>query len=103
LRLPEQGADIIALDICADIPTIGYPMGTEDDLNETAAGVEKRSRRVVSAKVDVRDAERLDQVVSKAVSELGGLDIVSVNAGICDLTTERDNEGAYQQRVRQAR
>ncbi len=98
LRLAEQGADIIALDICADLPTIEYPLGTEDELNETAAGVEKRGRRVVSAKVDVRDAGRLDDVVSAAVSELGGLDIVSVNAGICgygqvlDLTAEEWKE-----------
>jgi len=98
LRLAEQGADIIALDICADLPTIPYPLATEDDLDETAALVEKLGRRVVSAKVDVRDAERLDQVVSKAVSELGGLDIVSVNAGICgygqvlDLSADEWNE-----------
>jgi SDR family mycofactocin-dependent oxidoreductase len=98
LRLAEQGANIIALDICADVPTIKYPLGTEDELNETAVGVEKRGRRVVSAKVDVRDAGRLDRIVSAAVSELGGLDIVSVNAGICgygqvlDLTAEEWKE-----------
>ena len=98
LRLAEQGADIIALDVCADLPTVPYPLATEDELGETAAGVEKFGRRVVSARVDVRDADRLDEVVSKAVSELGGLDIVSVNAGICgygqvlDLTADEWNE-----------
>jgi SDR family mycofactocin-dependent oxidoreductase len=82
LRLAEQGADIIALDICADIPTIPYSLGTEEDLRETVESVEKHDRRCVSAKVDVRDAGRLAEVVSRAVSELGGLDIVSVNAGV---------------------
>jgi SDR family mycofactocin-dependent oxidoreductase len=94
LKLAEEGADIIALDICADLPTIPYPLATEDDLLETAAGIERLDRRVVSAKVDVRDAESLTRMVTNAVAELGGLDIVSVNAGICaygpalDLTSE---------------
>jgi SDR family mycofactocin-dependent oxidoreductase len=98
LRLAEQGADIIALDICEDLPTVPYPLSSEDDLDETAAGVQAHGRRVVSARVDIRDADRLDEVVAKAVSELGGLDIVSVNAGVCsygqvlDLTVEEWKE-----------
>jgi SDR family mycofactocin-dependent oxidoreductase len=94
LRLAEQGADVIALDICEDISTIPYPLGTQADLEETAAGVEKFGRRVVSAKVDIRDADRLNDVVARAVAELGGLDIVSIGAGVCgfgnvlDLTAE---------------
>lgn len=94
LRLAEQGADVIALDICEDISTIPYPLGTQMELEETAAGVEKLGRRVVSAKVDIRDANLLNDVVASAVAELGGLDIVSIGAGVCgfgnvlDLTAE---------------
>ncbi|MDT3444937.1 mycofactocin-coupled SDR family oxidoreductase [Pseudofrankia sp. BMG5.37] len=97
-RFAEQGADVIVLDICADLPTIGYALGTKGELDETAAGVEARGRRVAAAQVDVRDAERLDAVVSAAVSQLGGLDVVSVNAGVCgfgnvlDLTAEEWKE-----------
>jgi SDR family mycofactocin-dependent oxidoreductase len=94
LRLAEQGADIIAIDICGDLPTVPYPLATEDDLKETAAGVEKFDRRVITAKVDIRDADKLTEVVAQAVADLGGLDIVSAGAGICsygqvlDLTAE---------------
>jgi SDR family mycofactocin-dependent oxidoreductase len=98
VRLAEQGADVIALDICEDLPTVPYPLATEDDLAATAESVEKAGRRVFSAKVDIRDADRLNDVVARAVSELGGLDIVSVNAGICsygeilDLTADQWKE-----------
>jgi SDR family mycofactocin-dependent oxidoreductase len=97
-RFAEQGADVIVLDICSDLPTIPYGLGTQDALDETAAGIRARGQRVVSATVDIRDGERLTDVVSSAVSELGGLDIVSVNAGICgfgnvlDLTAEEWKE-----------
>jgi SDR family mycofactocin-dependent oxidoreductase len=83
VRLAEQGADVIVLDICEDVSTIPYGLATEDELQETAERVEKLGRRVVSAKVDIRDAELLDEFVARAVEELGGLDIVSANAGVC--------------------
>jgi SDR family mycofactocin-dependent oxidoreductase len=83
LRLAGEGADVIVLDICEDLSTIPYPLGTEDELQETAEQVEKLGRRVVSAKVDIRDADSLNEFVARAVAELGGLDIVSANAGIC--------------------
>jgi (+)-trans-carveol dehydrogenase len=98
LKLAEQGADIIALDLCEDLATIPYGLANQDDLDETAEGVEKAGRRVVAAKVDIREAEELDDVVAKAVSDLGGLDIVCANAGICsfgqvlDITSEQWKE-----------
>ena len=45
VRLAEEGADIIAVDLCEDIATIGYPMATPEDLEETASS----SRRPASA------------------------------------------------------
>jgi SDR family mycofactocin-dependent oxidoreductase len=89
-RLAEQGADVIALDMCEDIPSVPYSLSTEDDLLETVEGVEKRGRRVVSAKVDTRDLDGLTDAVSKGVAELGGLDIVSSGAGICSYGTALD-------------
>jgi SDR family mycofactocin-dependent oxidoreductase len=98
LRLAEQGAHIIALDICEDIPTVPYALSTDDDLLETVEGVEKRGRRVFSAKVDIRNLDHLTEVVAQAVADLGGLDIVSAGAGVCsygnvlDLTAQQWSE-----------
>ena len=59
VRLAEEGADIIAVDRCEDFATVGYPMATPEDLEETAHFVEKTGQRIVTAKVDVRDGGRL--------------------------------------------
>jgi SDR family mycofactocin-dependent oxidoreductase len=85
LKLASEGADIIAIDACEDVKTTLYPMATEEDLAETVRQVEALDRRIVAAKADVRDPERLKEVVSAGVAELGRLDIVSANAGICTL------------------
>jgi SDR family mycofactocin-dependent oxidoreductase len=83
IRLAEEGADIIAVDICADYPTVGYGMATEADLAETVKAVEALDRRVIAARADVRDAQALKGVLDAGVAELGKLDIVCANAGIC--------------------
>ena len=59
VRLAEEGADIIAVDLCEDVDTIGYPMATPEDLEETAGFVEKTGQRVFTAKADVREAAQL--------------------------------------------
>ena len=82
IRLAEEGADIIAVDVPHEIVDIAYEPGTADELTETARFVEKLGRRVVTLEVDVRDAEALTNGVNGAVAELGRLDIVSANAGI---------------------
>ncbi|MGO9151857.1 mycofactocin-coupled SDR family oxidoreductase [Mycobacterium sp.] len=84
-RLAEEGADVILLDICADIPGVGYSMATPEDLDETVRLVEKFDRRAVAAAVDVRDRPLLQQAVASAVSTFGRLDIVVANAGICPI------------------
>ena len=85
VRLAEEGADVILLDICADIPGVGYPMATKEDLDETVRLVEKFDRRAVPAVVDVRDRPALDRAVASAVETFGRLDIVVANAGICPI------------------
>lgn len=82
VRLAEEGADIIALDICEQIASCPYPGATEDDLEETARLVEKLGRRVVTRVADVRSSEQLDAAVADGVTELGRIDIVCANAGI---------------------
>ena len=85
LRFAEEGADVLALDICEPIASIGYPMASEADLEETARGVEQLGRRAVTRKVDVRDRDGLAAFLKDGVSELGHLDVVVANAGICSM------------------
>jgi SDR family mycofactocin-dependent oxidoreductase len=83
LRLADEGADIIALDICADaVETVGYGLATADDLKDTAAQVEARGRRAVTGIADVRDLGQVQKVVDAGLAELGKIDIVCANAGV---------------------
>ncbi len=90
IRLAEEGADIIAVDRCEDFDTIGYPMATSEDLEETAQFVEKTGQRVVTAKVDVSDAGALKSALEAGISELGRLDIVVTSAGIAGMKGSGD-------------
>ena len=81
LRLAEEGADIIALDLCRQIDTVPYPMADSDDLVTTVDLIKSRGRRVFADEVDVRDLQGLEAAVTAGVSELGRLDIVVANAG----------------------
>lgn len=85
LRLAQEGADIIAIDICNQISTVPYPMASQDDLDETARLVRAAGRRVVATKVDVRDRSAVSAAVAAGVDELGRLDCVVANAGIFSL------------------
>ncbi len=82
LRLAEEGADIIAVDICEQIESNPYPLATEADLAETAQQVEKLDRRIVTVKADVRERSQLRDAVSAGIAQLGHLDVVVANAGI---------------------
>jgi SDR family mycofactocin-dependent oxidoreductase len=84
VRLAEEGADIIAVDICSQLPTISYPMSTPDDLAETVRLVEQLDRRIVATQADVRDPESLKAGLDAGLAELGHVDIVLANAGIIE-------------------
>ena len=83
VRLAEEGADIIAIDLCAPIATMNYPLATPEDLEQTVKEVEALGRRIVASRADVRDRSALISAVDAGRRELGGLDIVVANAGIC--------------------
>ncbi|HEX4092255.1 MAG TPA: mycofactocin-coupled SDR family oxidoreductase [Trebonia sp.] len=88
LRLAEEGADIIAVDLCGQIDTVPYPMSTPADLAETVAAVEALDRRIVARQADVRDGAALRDAVAAGVAELGGIDIVLANAGIFNFSDD---------------
>ena len=100
MRLAEEGADIIAIDICRQIDTVTYKMPSAEDLAETAAQVEKLGRRAVTFEADVRDRQALTDAVAAGVKQFGRLDIVLANAGIMfhGLGEGRDDE-AYRDAI----
>lgn len=97
VRLAQEGADIIAVDICQPISSSSeIPPSTPDDLAETADLIKGLDRRIVTAEVDVRDYDALKAAVDGGVEQLGRLDIICANAGIgnggqtLDKTSEED-------------
>ena len=93
VHLADEGADLVIIDIGEDIDTNSYPLATAADLDETARLVEKSGRRVIAAQVDVRDRVGLKGVLDAAVAEMGGLDVVVANAGICPLGNDIPVQG----------
>jgi (+)-trans-carveol dehydrogenase len=82
IRLAEEGARIIAVDICEQIGSVPYDMATPEDLAQTVKDVNDCGGRIIAVQADVRDFESLNAALSKGLSEFGRLDIVSANAGI---------------------
>jgi SDR family mycofactocin-dependent oxidoreductase len=78
----EEGADIIAVDICENLDIVPYALGTEDDLEETARLVEKTGRKMLTRKADVRDLAALQDAFDAGVNEFGHVDTVLANAGV---------------------
>jgi (+)-trans-carveol dehydrogenase len=100
LRLAQEGADIIAVDICRDVGG-ALPLATPEDLAQTAALVKAAGRRVVAAEADVRDFDALKAAVDDGVAQLGRLDIVVANAGIASQgdMAERMSASAWQDTI----
>ena len=87
LRLAQEGADIIAIDIEEQITSVPYPMSTPDDMAETVRQIEALDRRIIATKADVRDFDAVKAALDDGVAQLGKLDIVSANAGIFSFGT----------------
>jgi SDR family mycofactocin-dependent oxidoreductase len=93
VRLAQEGADIIAVDICAQIDTVPYPMATPEDLAQTVKEVESLDRRIFAQQADVRDAAALKSALEAGTAALGPVDIVLANAGIAPMSmTPREEE-----------
>jgi SDR family mycofactocin-dependent oxidoreductase len=97
VRLASDGADIIGVDICADIPSNGYPMASRTELDETIALVEAAGGKMLGSIADVRDFAAVNAALTVGVEHFGRLDIVCANAGIAtmafrELTIEEELE-----------
>lgn len=95
VRLAQEGADVIAVDICSQIDSVPYPMATPADLEETVSAVEGLDRRIVAVEADVRDIAALKAAVERGVAELGPVDIILANAGIAPQGTTIDDDQAF--------
>jgi SDR family mycofactocin-dependent oxidoreductase len=82
IRMAEEGADIIAVDLCADIDTVCYPGATQEDLAHTVKCVEDTGQRIIARTADVRDISSLERAASEGIEMLGRIDIVVANAGV---------------------
>ena len=100
VRLAQEGADIIAVDLCAQVGSVPYPMATPEDLANTVKEVEALDRRIVAAQADVRDYAGLKQALDDGVAQLGRLDIVCSNAGISSFGTAAElDETSWQDMI----
>ncbi|MGQ0623241.1 MAG: mycofactocin-coupled SDR family oxidoreductase [Sporichthyaceae bacterium] len=100
VRFAEEGADIIGIDICEQIASVPYELGTLAELEETRALVEKTGRRMVTAKADVRSLEQVQAAVDAGIAEFGRLDIVNANAGVWSAAMFTDmSEQAYRDMI----
>ena len=95
VRLAREGADILALDICADIAAMDYPNATRAELDETAELVAAQGRKIVALTADVRDLDGLRQAFDEGMASLGRVDIVVANAGLVRLTDGGDPDAVW--------
>jgi SDR family mycofactocin-dependent oxidoreductase len=91
VKLAQEGADIIAVDLCQDVDMVPYPLATPEDLVETVRQVEALDRRIVATQADVRDLGSLQAAVETGVAQLGRLDIVLANAGVATMGAEPED------------
>ncbi|GBG35771.1 dehydrogenase [Mycobacterium montefiorense] len=90
VRLATDGADVIAVDLCAQIDSVRYALATPEDLAATVKLVEDTGARIVAKQSDVRDRASLSAAVQAGIDELGRLDIVVANAGIAPMQSGDD-------------
>jgi SDR family mycofactocin-dependent oxidoreductase len=94
IRLAEEGASIIATDLCVDIDAVPYPMAAEEDLAETAELVRATGGRVLTVTADVRRFPELRAAAAAGIAEFGHIDIVLANAGIATMGTDLTDDEA---------
>ncbi|MDG3008958.1 mycofactocin-coupled SDR family oxidoreductase [Rhodococcus sp. D2-41] len=94
LAFAERGADLVICDRCSDAPGVGYPLGTEEDLAETARLIRALGRKVIAVTADTADRPALEALVARAEAELGGVDVAVANAGVSAMSLITDHDQA---------
>jgi SDR family mycofactocin-dependent oxidoreductase len=92
VRLAQEGADIIAVDICHQIESVPYPLATGEDLDQTVKEVEALGRRIVAHQADVRDEAGLKAAFDDGADKLGPAEVVVANAGIATMSLHETHE-----------
>ncbi|WP_432038337.1 mycofactocin-coupled SDR family oxidoreductase [Streptomyces cucumeris] len=82
VRLAQEGADIVAVDLCTDLETAPYPGANGQDLASTTQLVEQLGQRIIARRADTRNFNELQAVVDEAIAEFGHIDVVCANAGM---------------------
>lgn len=95
VALASRGADIVAVDVCAEFDTTDYPGATTDDLAETVRLVQARGGRILATQADVRDPDAVAAVVANGVERFGRLDVVIANAGIIRVSDTDERAKAF--------
>jgi SDR family mycofactocin-dependent oxidoreductase len=100
VRLAEEGARIIGVDVCEPIASVGYPAATPDDLEHTVKEVRATGGEIFARIADVRDRDALSAALSDGIATFGRLDLVLANAGILPIVGEASRTvAAYQDAV----
>lgn len=89
IRLAQEGASIIGIDLCEQLEVVEYPLANDDDLADTVELVEKAGGCIVAGKADVRDRDSMIAVLDRGLGRLGRLDFVIANAGVMPIWGER--------------
>ena len=82
LAFAREGANLLLSDICAPIEECPYPLGTAEQLEESASRCRALGARVATAVVDVRDQAQIGEAVERCHAELGEIDVLVNNAGL---------------------
>lgn len=82
LALASEGAHVVIWDAPGPMSSLGYPLGTQEDLDFTAKLVQEHGVRCAAESVDVRHAGQVEGGVARIVQEFGRLDIAIANAGV---------------------
>ena len=82
VALAGEGAAVLLTDLCQDIDRCPYPMGTADQLDETARRCREHGARVITMIADVRNPADARAAVRTAIDQLGQVDILINNAGV---------------------